>query len=67
LNNTENLDELEKVIAETDLKIYELSRIRETLQGLIADIQTLEMRFELVKCALATCRQPQRMEAHINV
>ncbi len=55
------MDELEKVIAETDLKLYELSRLRETLQGLVSDIQTLENRFELVKRILASRKTSQRL------
>jgi len=60
----QQMDELEKIVAETDLKIYELSRIKEMFQGLVSDIQSLEKRFELIKRAFWASTKPprQRME-----
>jgi hypothetical protein len=53
------LDELEKVIAENDLKTYELSRIKETLQALFEDIEEMENRLRLVKRALGAQSMPK--------
>jgi len=66
---TEILDELEKITSETDLKIHELSRMKEALQELVGDIQSLENRFELIKRALASISKAprQHVEAQINV
>lgn len=70
MQKIEELDELQKVIAETNLKLYELSGIKDSLQGLVEDIRDLENRFEKIRqlLTLQTARDLQRrMEATANV
>jgi len=42
-------DEIEKTVAEIDLKIYELSHVKNALQTLLEDIQDIENRSEKIR------------------